>query len=85
MDRILKYMNEATPYAIVNRETGAELTDLKKVQIEATLRKTEYTIASHEWGLAYSSMIVAADATVTRDTQTTLPSDLSSSQRRLHI
>lgn len=63
MDRILKYVSDATPYAIVNRQTGVEITDLYKVQVEATLRKTEYDIASHEWGLAYSSMMVAADAT----------------------
>jgi len=63
MDRVLKYVNEVTPYAIVNRENGEDITDLKNVKKEATLRKTEYNIISHEWGLAYSSMIVAADAT----------------------
>ena len=63
MDRVLKYVSDATPYGIVNRGTGVEITDLKKVQVEATLRKTEYNITSHEWGLAYSSMMVAADAT----------------------
>ena len=63
MDRVLKYVDEVTPYAIVNRESSADITDLKKVQKEATLRKSEYNITSHEWGLAYSSMMAAADAT----------------------
>ena len=63
MDRILLYVEGATPYAIVNRETGMDITDLKKVQRDAALKKTEFNITSHEWGLAYSSMMVAADAT----------------------
>jgi hypothetical protein len=50
MDRILVYVDEVTPFAIVNRETGAEIVDLKKVQKEATLKKSEYSISSHEWG-----------------------------------
>jgi len=41
MDRIFVYVDEATPFAIVNRETGAETVDVKKVQKEATLKKTE--------------------------------------------
>ena len=63
MDRVANYIDEVTPYAIVNRETGVEITELRKVQKEAALGKTEYNITSHEWGLAYSSMMVAADAT----------------------
>lgn len=63
MDRILKYIDEATPYSIVNRETNADLTDLRKSQKEATLKKTEYNITSHEWGLTYTSLMMAADAT----------------------
>ena len=63
MDKILGYVDEVTPFAIVNRETGAEIVDLKKVQKEATLKKSEYNIFSHEWGLAYTSMLIASDVT----------------------
>ena len=63
MDRIFVYVDEATPFAIVNRETGAETVDVKKVQKEATLKKTEYSISSHEWGLAYASMLAASEVT----------------------
>ncbi|HEX6890141.1 MAG TPA: glycoside hydrolase family 88 protein [Chryseolinea sp.] len=63
MEKILVYVEEVTPFAIVNRETGAEIVDLKKVQKEATLKKSEYSITSHEWGLAYTSMLMASDVT----------------------
>lgn len=63
MDRILAYLEEATPFSIVNRESGAEIVDFKNVQKEATLKKSEYNIFTHEWGLAYTSMLTAADAT----------------------
>jgi unsaturated rhamnogalacturonyl hydrolase len=63
MDKILTYVDDATPFAIVNRETGAELVDVRKVLKEATLKKSEYNISSHEWGLAYTSMLTVNDAT----------------------
>src|SRR5688572_33084680 len=63
MDRIFVYVDEATPFAIVNRETGAEIVDVKKVQKEATLKKSEYSISSHEWGLAYTSMLATSEVT----------------------
>ncbi|HMG89328.1 MAG TPA: glycoside hydrolase family 88 protein [Chryseolinea sp.] len=63
MDKILVYVDEVTPFVIVNRETGAEIVDLKKVLKEATLKKSEYNIYSHEWGLAYTSMLSARDIT----------------------
>jgi rhamnogalacturonyl hydrolase YesR len=63
MDRILKYIDQATPVTIINRETGAEIRDYKIPVKAATLIKSEYGIATHEWGLTYSAMMVAAEAT----------------------
>jgi unsaturated rhamnogalacturonyl hydrolase len=63
MDKIFLYVDGATPFAIVNRESGAEIVDLKKAQKEATLKKAEYSISSHEWGLAYTSMLMVSDVT----------------------
>jgi unsaturated rhamnogalacturonyl hydrolase len=63
MDRIFVYVDEATPFVLINRETGAEIVDVTKVQKEATLKKSEYSISSHEWGLAYTSMLAAGEVT----------------------
>jgi unsaturated rhamnogalacturonyl hydrolase len=63
MDQVLNYLEAATPVGIVSRVTGESITDLKKPAIAATLAKSEYSITSHEWGLAYSGMLMAGDAT----------------------
>lgn len=63
MDRVLDHVDKATPVGIVNRVTGEAITDLKKPVAGATFAKTQYRIASHEWGLAYSSTLRAAEAT----------------------
>jgi len=63
MDRVLAYVEQATPFGIINRTTRDKITDLKQPVIEATLAKGEYSITSHEWGLAYSAMLLAAETT----------------------
>lgn len=63
MDRILDYVDKSTPVGIVHRVTGEPILDLKTSLKEATLLKTEYSIASHEWGLIYSAMLLAGDVT----------------------
>jgi rhamnogalacturonyl hydrolase YesR len=63
MDRVLSYVDTATPTGIVNRVTGEKVTDLKSPVEEASLVKSEYNIFSHEWGLAYSGMLLAEKAT----------------------
>ena len=57
MDRVLVYADQATPVGIINKTTGAKITDLKKPVLEATLTKSEFGIATHEWGLAYMGML----------------------------
>ena len=63
MDRVLTYVDGVTPVGIVHRETGARIDDLSKPRREATLLKGAYSISSHEWGLAYSSMLLAGETT----------------------
>src|SRR5687768_14565049 len=63
MDRVLNYVDKATPVGIINRVTGEAIVDLTNPVKEATLAKSEYNIASHEWGLAYTSMLLAGEAT----------------------
>jgi len=62
MDRILTYVNTATPVGIVDGR-GVPITDLKKPDAEATSVKSEYRIETHEWGLTYSAMLLAFEAT----------------------
>jgi rhamnogalacturonyl hydrolase YesR len=63
MDRVFSYVDSVTPVGIVNKRTGAAITNPKLPVVEATLKKTEYNITSHEWGLCYTSLLAASDAT----------------------
>lgn len=63
LDRLLKYADAVTPAHIVNKVTGERIADLSKPIKEATLAKGEYHIASHEWGLAYTGMLLAGQTT----------------------
>src|SRR3990170_628802 len=63
MDRVFSHVDKATPFGIVNRVTGEPISDLTKPLKEATFTKSEYKIASHEWGLAYSGMLLAGETT----------------------
>src|SRR5688500_17355617 len=63
MDRVLNYVDQATPVEIVNRITAKEIVDLKKPVKEAALAKGTYSITSHEWGLAYTGMLLAGETT----------------------
>jgi unsaturated rhamnogalacturonyl hydrolase len=63
LDRVWTYVDEATQYGIINHATGEKITDLKKPLADATVVKAEYNITSHEWGLVYSGMLLAAETT----------------------
>ncbi|HRI79299.1 MAG TPA: glycoside hydrolase family 88 protein [Cyclobacteriaceae bacterium] len=63
MDKVFAYADQSTPVGIINRTTGQKIIDLKNPIKEAGLVKTEFNIASHEWGLAYSSMMLASETT----------------------
>lgn len=63
MDVVFAYVDQVTQVGIINRVTGEPIVDLKKPVVEATLSRTEYGIATHEWGLLYSGMMLAGEAT----------------------
>jgi len=63
MDRVLNYVDQATPVGIVNVRTGNKIIDLKNPVKEAGLLKTVYNISSHEWGLTYAAMLSASETT----------------------
>lgn len=62
LDRVLKYVEQVTPFDIVNTR-GEKITDLSRPVKEATIAKGEFNIFTHEWGLAYRGMLMAAEVT----------------------
>ena len=47
LDRVLKHIEQATPFEIVNRVTGEKITNFQKPIKEATLAKGAYAIYTH--------------------------------------
>lgn len=63
MDRILHYLMECTPTRVVNKNTGEQITDYAQIDENSLLERGTFRLASYEWGVTYSAMIAAAEAT----------------------
>lgn len=63
LDRVLHYLEKSTPTRVVSKTTGEEITDFTKIDADAQLERGAYRLASYEWGVTYSAMLTAAEAT----------------------
>ncbi|HYG21219.1 MAG TPA: glycoside hydrolase family 88 protein [Verrucomicrobiae bacterium] len=63
LQRIHGYLEANTPIRVVNRETGAEITDFSQPDRQATVERGHFPIISYEWGVTYSGMLLAAETT----------------------
>ena len=63
MDRVLHYLVDCTPTRVVNKNTGEQITDYTQINADAQLERGTFRLASYEWGVTYSAMIAAAEAT----------------------
>jgi unsaturated rhamnogalacturonyl hydrolase len=61
LGKVLTYVDKATPYQIVNRTSGKPITNLATPEKEATLKKGDHRIITHEWGVVYSGMLLAGE------------------------
>lgn len=63
MDRVLHYVEECTPMRVVSESTGEEVTDFANMPADAQLERGTFRLTSYEWGVLYSAMLAAAEAT----------------------
>jgi rhamnogalacturonyl hydrolase YesR len=63
LNRIVSYLETNTPARIVNRQTGAEITDFSKPNPDATIERASFLIIGYEWGVTYAGMLRAAEVT----------------------
>jgi len=63
LNRVREYLETNTPTRVVNRQTGAEITDFSKSDPDAVVERGAFQIISYEWGVTYSGMLLAAEAT----------------------
>lgn len=63
MDRVLHYLEANTPTRVVNKNNGKVITDYTKINSNSQLERGAFRLASYEWGVTYSAMLDAAEAT----------------------
>jgi rhamnogalacturonyl hydrolase YesR len=61
MDRVLGWLDSATPVRVFDRTTGLPVADLSTLPANPGLDPTNYPLIGYEWGVTYSGMLLAAD------------------------
>lgn len=63
LNRVHSYLDQVTPTAFVNSQTGEVLSDLAKIDENTILKPGDFRIVSYEWGVTYAGMLLASQAT----------------------
>jgi unsaturated rhamnogalacturonyl hydrolase len=63
LDRIFNYLDTVTPAKVIDNQTKAEITDLKKLTPEVVFKPGVFRLISYEWGVNYGAMLLAGETT----------------------
>lgn len=63
LERILHFLEKATPDGIADAATGERVTDLRRIPERFVFTTGDFRPYSYEWGVTYSGMLRAARAT----------------------
>jgi len=63
LNRIHGYLDGCTPARIINAKTKEPETDYRKLSADSVIEPGPFPIVSYEWGVAYSGMLMATEAT----------------------
>lgn len=63
LTRILSYLEGCTPAGLVNPKTGEPVEDFSRPPTDAVFEAGSFYLISYEWGVTYSGMLLAAEAT----------------------
>jgi unsaturated rhamnogalacturonyl hydrolase len=63
LERVHAYLQVASPVEVLNADSGERVIDLKRLPAHVALGRTDLLIVSYEWGVTYSGMLLAAQAT----------------------
>lgn len=63
LDRIYNYLNAVTPPRLIDKETGEEVTNYKKLPKQLTFAPGDFRLTSYEWGVTYAGMLHAGQVT----------------------
>lgn len=63
LDRIYNYLDAVTPAQLVNKKTNEPVTDYSKADSNTIFKPGDFRLMSYEWGVTYTGMLLAAEAT----------------------
>ena len=63
LDRVFTYLERTTPAELIDKTTGAAITDVSTANPNAVLKPGDFRLTSYEWGVTYIGMLAAAQAT----------------------
>jgi unsaturated rhamnogalacturonyl hydrolase len=63
LDKIFNYLDAVTPAQMINKQTGEVVNDVSKIDTNTTMKQGDYRLTSYEWGVTYSAMLTAGEAT----------------------
>jgi unsaturated rhamnogalacturonyl hydrolase len=63
LDRVFAYLDRSTPAELINKSSGAAVTDFSRADPEAVLKPGDFRLTSYEWGVTYIGMLAAGAAT----------------------
>jgi rhamnogalacturonyl hydrolase YesR len=63
LDRVFAYLDRTTPAELVHKSSGAPVTDLSQADADAVLKPGDFRLTSYEWGVTYTGMLAAGQAT----------------------
>lgn len=63
LDRVLAYLEAATPARLVDRDSGQPVADPARMPPHAAFARTDFLLTTYEWGVTYAGMLHTAAIT----------------------
>jgi unsaturated rhamnogalacturonyl hydrolase len=63
LDRVYHYLNEVTPYQLIDKSSGQNISALSKLNANSVFAQGDFRLISYEWGVTYTGMLEAGAAT----------------------
>ena len=63
LDRVYNYLDSVTPARLVSRTNGQPISSLSAADTNTIIKPGDFRLTSYEWGVTYSGMLLASEAT----------------------
>ena len=63
IDRVLRYVDSETPAQLIDKKSGNLVSKSKDINKDTQLKQGGFRLTSYEWGVTYSAMLAAYEAT----------------------